>query len=185
MVSQDEYVEICTKIGQLTDVQRSDLQARIKAFQALSREPTVKASRLKVSAFDDSDFSSTLEIMETAVVQAFARSGYLNVTPTMLRRNANYKIFKLVAAALHNEKPLRDVATNARRLLVLTMFELLMVQLKATGAPVTINTVLANSRKIKTVLDDAFPGYWQAGLLGMIIRTHKGATSARKKHRTE
>lgn len=51
------------------------------------------------------------------------------------------------------------------------VFETMVDDLKERGVPVSVGAVITNMPRVEAAFDTAFPGYRQAGLSGMIVRS--------------
>jgi len=113
---------------------------------------------------------SDIEIMLQGLSE-FMRSKSLEFQPApMLKSVVQYKPFvgKIPSVMIF----LKKATTNRVELkaLIHIAFDLLHQDLVAMGLPVSSRTLMQHVHRIPPVINNAFPGYAQAGLLGMIVR---------------
>jgi hypothetical protein len=143
----------------------AELQGRISY---LSQNAPASSSKAQQPVDADTDM-----ILET-LVRALSSMGVEFSSVAMLRSAQQYAAFKQKAP--HVLAFLRHACPNNRvqQIAVLTIgIKLLYANLERMGLQASSRYVMAHIHRVPSILNEAFPGYARAGVLGWIARGRK------------
>lgn len=156
------YDAIVNELPRLTSDECRRLSERLKAMNSLA--PAWGGA----TAGGARESSAVDEVLEAIVHTVLHASGE-KVAPSVLRRAADGQALRTKSADLSEFLSKHAPDRTHRRALLRIGFRLLHSDLARAGMTVTSRTLAACCHQIPAVLDRAFPGYAQSGLLCMIV----------------
>lgn len=162
-----DFDAVVAALPRLSEDERARLVERLKAMSSVA--PALASGEPAEAPTADAAVSDVLEIISREVLRY---SGEV-VRPAALARTAQFKPFASKARELAAYAD-RYARGRAQRLaLIATGVELLRRDLAAAGMTVTARTLMACVHQVPGVIARAFPGYVEAGLVGMIVRSQE------------
>ena len=167
----------------LSDLTDSDL---VKLYQHLLTLPPIKAFRqFEPSGHDDtSDDDPFPDLVLSIIVDVLRAKGIFSFNVTRLKNSGEFNTFreklidvKVILYRGLNERLYRN-SYRYRRLVQLGV-ERLYDDLSEMNIPASGRTLMNHIHLLPRALDNAFPGYTECGLLGMIIRAQVLAEGAK------
>lgn len=112
------------------------------------------------------------ELMLLAISDFFSGRGLEHVNAGTLKRFTGYKAYKEKMAPISQflKRAAGDLVHVERLALYRTGVELLYTNLSRAGLPVSSRTIMNQIHRIPSILNKAFPGYSQLGLLWLVVR---------------
>lgn len=155
--------ETCLEnLTHLSDDQLKQLQARITALRQFSNSTDI--------ASPDNTKDGGHSIVLDAIIEFFASKGQ-HWTAAQIRRHANYPSFRDVKApALMAYVRETKLSKNEQRALLSLGIELLYGNMQKIGVPITPTVLMNSVHRIPAIFDLHYPGYYDSGLLSMIVK---------------
>lgn len=158
-------------VAELPHMSKPDRDRILVAIRALDCLGLVEQSKKRT---EDVDLDWSLD----AIVDVFVSHGVEFPSRTMLIRSNSYSGYK---AKLTQVMRFLDGFDRAEKRALFTIgIKLLYENLAQLGIPVTAGTILGHVHRVPGVINKAFPGYAEAGMLGLVIG--KGPGNVRQKH---
>lgn len=161
-MERSEFEKFKSQVLALTPKQRQALQALVLGGDPVPDDTVVKAGD-----------ESTIRLLWSAVQDIFVqrlRSTRLPPLSVALDKMGG----SLRSAATVCDRVIRDSApelTRLQRVSCLALFaRLAFDRLNTVGAPVSGKSMLQQLENTPALLDEAFPGYAESGLLGLVLR---------------
>lgn len=151
---------VLVNLSQLSAAELEELEGRVKALRSLAG-PSVK----------EQSFAWTLCDLIAEEMQSL---GHVRTPTKALMRYSGEKSFRQNAALLDEWLVKVGIPQRMRRPFLSLCILLLYRNLKSfMDVPVTAHVLMNNIAHIPPVINKSFPGYADAGLLGLIVRQEK------------
>lgn len=161
MKQSDKLKQILDELHELSEDERDEIQTHLKMIKSLA--PGLPLMGGAGGVQDDSD----LFLQQLCAVLSSA--GIEFVQPTVLAKTNGYSTFKGKVPGVMKFLRRAVSSRNELRVLLYIALGLLYQDLTKQGIPVSSRLMMAHAHRIPSVLNAAFPGYAQIGLLRMII----------------
>lgn len=160
---------IFLELPKLSPAELEEVRKRCVALSSLgTAKPAGGASRSGVPTKTDNDTEMLLDL----ICEFMRKRGADFASPQMIRATSGYRAFEAkVPSVLRFFEFAKD--RMERNFIISLAVELLYKDMKRMGQAPTLRTMLAQFHRVPAVCNAAFPGYYQAGMMHVVLEKAK------------
>lgn len=156
--------EIIAAVQKLSEADQDKVIASIQALRTFNKGPSVQIDK------DTGDEG----IMLQAIADILVELGIEHTTAMRLTKATAYKTFHEQFLGLQPWLDKQGLSRNEKRLLMRIGVDMLYRDLSGMGIPIGSRMIMTHIGRLSVVLNAAFPGYAELGVLKLVVRGSHG-----------